>query len=132
MPYLLDTNTVSDLVRNPHGRAARRLAEVGEQQVFVSIIVAAESRFGAVKRGSRILMEKIDSFFETSKVLSLESPIDRVYAELRVRLEADGRPIGANDMLIAAHALTLGYTLVTDNMREFSRVGGLKVENWMR
>src|SRR5262245_3486126 len=132
MRYLLDTNTVSDLIRNPHGRAAQRLRAVGEQQVFTSIIVAAESRFGAAKRGSRTLMEKVEAFLSKAKVLPLEVPFDRVYAEVRTELEAVGKPIGANDLLIASHALVLGFTLVTDNLREFARIDGLRVENWLR
>ena len=65
-------------------------------------------------------------------MLPFETPADAAYAELRTTLEQNGTPIGANDMLIAAHALALGLTLVTDNEREFSRVHGLSTENWLR
>jgi tRNA(fMet)-specific endonuclease VapC len=65
-------------------------------------------------------------------VLALETLVDSVYGELRARLERAGQSIGANDLLIAAHALTLGHTVVTDNEREFSRIVDLRIENWLR
>jgi len=65
-------------------------------------------------------------------VLALEAPADVIYGELRARFEKAGQPIGANDLLIAAQALALGHTIVTDNEREFSRIGDLPVENWLR
>ena len=65
-------------------------------------------------------------------ILALEAPTDAVYGELRARLERTGRSIGANDLLIAAHALALGYTMVTDNEREFARIDDLRVENWLK
>lgn len=132
MSYLLDTNIVSDLVRNPSGRAAMHAKSVGEDRIFISLVVAAELRFGLAKRPSRIFMERIDALLEQFDVLPLEPPIDRVYADVRAQLESDGAPIGANDMFIAAHALALGYTLVTDNEREFSRIEHLSIENWLR
>lgn len=131
-PYLLDTNVISDMVRHPSGRVAARIREVGTDQVCTSIVVAAELRFGGIKRGSRWLMARIDAALGALDVLPLEPPVDRLYGELRVELERRGLPIGGNDMLIAAHAMTLRYTLITDNEREFSRVPGLQVENWLR
>ena len=77
-------------------------------------------------------MARIDAALGALDVLPLEPPVDRLYGELRVELERRGLPIGGNDMLIAAHAMTLRYTLITDNEREFSRVPGLQVENWLR
>jgi len=130
--YLLDTNTVSDLVRNPQGVIADRIAEVGAAQVCTSIIVAAELRFGAIKRGSQRLLTQLETVLQPLDVLALEMPADRFYGELRTSLEQRGLPIGSNDMLIAAHALMLGCTLVTENEREFSRVRGLEIENWLR
>jgi tRNA(fMet)-specific endonuclease VapC len=130
--YLLDTNAVSDLVRNPRGEIRNRIAQIGSEQVCTSIIVAAELRFGAIRRGSPRLLLQLETVLAPLDVLPLEAPTDRVYGELRAELERNGRPIGANDMLIAAHALTLNCTLVTANEREFSYVAGLKVENWLR
>jgi tRNA(fMet)-specific endonuclease VapC len=130
--YLLDTNAVSDLVRNPGGAIARRIGTVGARRVCTSIIVACELRFGAVRRGSSRLTAQLETVLQPLDILPFEEPGDQAYGALRAHLERRGLPIGANDMLIAAHALAVGCTLVTDNEREFSRVPGLKVENWLR
>jgi tRNA(fMet)-specific endonuclease VapC len=132
MRYLLDTNIVSDLIRNPQGNVARRIAKVGVPQICTSIIVAAELRYGAEKRGAVSLSERLEAVLERLEVMSFEGPADTTYALLRAKLERSGKPIGANDLLIAAHALCLGCAIVTDNEREFGRVAGLKLENWLR
>ncbi len=130
--YLLDTNIVSDLVRNPRGRAAAHVARVGEARVATSIVVAAELRYGAAKKGSSRLTTQLEAVLGALEVLPLEPPVDVLYGTLRARLERAGRPIGGNDLLIAAHALALDRTLVTDNKAEFARVRGLGLENWLR
>jgi tRNA(fMet)-specific endonuclease VapC len=130
--YLLDTNIISDLMRNPRGRVARRIREVGGAQICTSIIVAAELRYGAIKSGSRRIADRVEEWLGTVEVLAFEPPADTAYGSLRARLEWAGRVIGANDTLIAAHAIALGYILVTDNEREFARVEGLARENWLR
>jgi tRNA(fMet)-specific endonuclease VapC len=130
--YLLDTNIVSDLVRNPAGRAASHISRIGEEAVCTSIVVVAELRYGAAKKESRRLSKQLEAILETLEILPLEPPVDRIYAGLRVKLERRGTIIGANDLLIAAHAIALGYTLVTDNEREFARVASLSIENWLR
>jgi len=130
--FLLDTNIVSDLVRNPMGRSEQRLAAVGESNVCTSVIVAAELRFGIERKKSIRLERQVELILQRLEVVSLDVPADKVYAKVRARLELGGRLISANDMLIAAHALALGMTLVTDNDREFARVEGLAVENWVR
>jgi tRNA(fMet)-specific endonuclease VapC len=132
MAFLLDTNILSDLMRHPRGRVADKIAAVGERQICTSIIVAAELWYGASKKASPRLAAQLKEMLRGIDVLRLESPADVIYGELRARLEAHGRPISANDMLIAAQALALHHTLVTDNEREFSRIGGLSVENWLR
>ena len=132
MAFLLDTNIVSDLVRNPRGKISARIAEVGEANVCTSIIVAAELRFGAAKRKSPRLTAQLEAVLSALDVLALETPVDTVYGVIRASLERTGQPIGANDLLIAAHALALGYTVVTDNAREFLRIDDLDVENWLR
>ncbi|MFT3815252.1 MAG: type II toxin-antitoxin system VapC family toxin [Acidovorax sp.] len=129
--YLLDTNIISDLIRNPSGSAARRIEEVGAKGICTSIIVAAELRYGCAKKGSPKLLAKVEGVLETIPVLPLDIPADAEYGGIRAELEAAGQPIGGNDLLIAAHAYALGLTLVTDNMREFTRIRGLKVENWL-
>jgi tRNA(fMet)-specific endonuclease VapC len=129
--FLLDTNIVSDLVRHPQGRAAVKIAELGEDAVATSIIVAAELRYGAVKKGSARLASQLEAVLGALEVLPLEAPADTAYGDARVALEAAGTPIGGNDLLIAAQALALDMTVVTANVSEFSRVRGLKVENWL-
>ena len=130
--FLLDTNIVSDLVRHPRGRVAGRIAEVGEARVCTSIIVAAELRYGAAKRGSARLARQLDAVLGALDVLPIEAPADVAYGALRAELESKGRLIGPNDLLIAAHARTLSYALVTDNEHEFRRVPDLEIENWLR
>lgn len=130
--YLLDTNIVSDLVRHPQGAVAARIGQVGEAAVATSIIVAAELHFGAAKRQSERLSRQLAAVLAVLPVLPLSGDADRTYGELRARLVAAGSPIGGNGMLIAAHALTIGATLVTDNVGEFERVAGLRIENWLR
>lgn len=130
--YLLDTNTVSDLVRRPQGPVAARIAKVGEAAVCTSIIVAAELRYGAARKGSARLTQQLEAILRVLPVLPFEAPADIVYGELRARLESSGRPIGGNDLLIAAHAVALDLVVVTDNQNEFRRIDGLEVENWVR
>jgi tRNA(fMet)-specific endonuclease VapC len=130
--YLLDTNIISDLVRNPQGRAARHVARVGDLNVCTSIVVAAELRFGAIEKDSPRLTTQIETVLDVVDILPLESPVDREYGRLRARLEREGQPIGGNDLLIAAQSIALGVTLVTDNLSEFSRIAELSCENWLR
>lgn len=129
--YLLDTNAISDLVRSPHGRVRQMIERRGTASICTSIVAAAELKYGAVKKGSLRLAANIDAVLAGFDVLPFAAPADRHYAELRVALERKGRPIGGNDMLIAAHALALGCILVTDNEREFARIDDLRVENWL-
>ena len=132
MRYLLDTNIIADLVRNPQGQVAERIDAVGEKEVCTSIIVAAELRYGAAKKGSPRLTAQVEAILGALDVLPFEPPADATYGQLRVRLERAGQPIGANDLLIAAHTLTLGHALVTANEREFARIDDLRRENWLR
>ena len=129
--YLLDTNVLSDLIRRPMGLAAHRIKEVGEEAVATSVIVAGELRYGAAKRGAPRLTERVEALLAEMPVLPMAPPADAAYGRLRAALEASGTPIGGNDMLIAAHALALGRTVVTANVGEFGRVEGLAVENWL-
>jgi tRNA(fMet)-specific endonuclease VapC len=130
MRYLLDANAVSDLVRHPQGKIAMRIADLGEGSVCTSIIVAAELRYGAAKKGSERLLAQLVTVLGALEILPFETPADIAYGEIRARLEAAGKPIGGNDMLIASQAISLGLTIVTDNEREFSRVEALRFENW--
>jgi tRNA(fMet)-specific endonuclease VapC len=129
--YLLDTNIISDLIRNPQGKAAKRIAEVGEDNVCTSIIVAAELRYGCARRGSKRLLKAIEDLLGEVSVLPFDIPADAEYGGIRSELEAAGTPIGGNELLIAAHAHAIGATIVTANADEFKRVRGLNVENWL-
>ena len=128
---MLDTNIISDLIRNPQGKAATRIAKVGEDNICTSIIVAAELRYGCAKSGSKRLLQAVENLLGEIEVLPFESPGDAEYGAIRAGLEAIGKPIGANDLLIAAHASAIQATVVTGNASEFRRVRGLKVENWL-
>lgn len=130
--YLLDTNIVSDLVRHPQGRIIEYVRKVGEAQVCTSIIVAAELRYGATKKGSPRLTAQLETVLSALEILPLEAPADVVYGLLRTQLEQIGQPIGGNNLLIAAQTLSLGYTIVTDNEAEFARIKDLPRENWLR
>lgn len=130
MRYLLDTNILSDIVRNPRGTAAARFANEF-QYVCTSVICSAELRYGLAKRPSVKFAAGVIATLETIPVMSFEPDADQHYADLRAALERSGELISANDMWIAAHALALDCTLVTGNEREFRRVPGLRLENWL-
>lgn len=130
--YLLDTNIISDLVRKPQGAAAMRVMACQPAELCTSSIVAAELRYGLLWRGSARLTEAVEAVLARLSIRALEAPADTHYAAIRHALELGGNLIGQNDMLIAAHALALEAVLVTDNSREFERVAGLRVENWVR
>ena len=128
---MLDTNIVSELARNPQGTVAKRITKVGPDTICVSIITAAELRYGCAKKGSPRLLAQIEAILAGVQVLALDVPADAEYGGIRAELEAAGQPIGPNDLLIAAHAYALDAVLVPANIREFSRVRSLKGENWL-
>ena len=130
--YLLDTNILSDLLKHPKGKIFSKIQEVGEETICTSIIVACELEFGAEKKRSRQLKERVALVLDLIQVLPLMPRMSLDYAVVRNYLETQGTSIGGNDLLIATHALNLGLTVVTDNIREFSRVPNLKVENWLK
>ena len=131
--YLLDTNILSDLIKHPAGAAAKIIAALeGEKNCCTSVIVACELRYGALKKNSSSLTDRVNQLLDSVAVLSLEADVESEYAALRVSLEQAGTSIGSNDLLIASHALAADLTLVTANEREFSRVPGLNMENWLR
>ena len=132
MRYLLDTNIVSDLIRNPQGNVAQHIREVGEAHVCTSIIVAGELRYGATKKASPRLTAQLEAVLGALDVVPFEAPADTTYGLLRARLEKAGQPIGGNDLLIAAQAVALGHTIVTNNEREFARIEDVPRENWLR
>ena len=133
--YLLDTNILSDLLKNPAGEVTHKITSLPREEqelVSTSVIVACELCFGAEKRGSARLQTRVRQLLDNLIVLALEPEVDEDYGRLRAELEGKGTPISANDMLIAAHALSIGAVLVSDNALAFQRVKGLRVENWIR
>src|SRR5260221_14222586 len=128
---MLDTNVLSDLIRNPQGRAAKWIAKAGEDNICTSIIVAAELRYECAKSGSKRLLKAVEDLLGEINVLPFDVPADAEYGGIRSELEAAGKPIGSNDLLIAAHAHATGATIVTANVEEFGRVRGLKGGNWV-
>lgn len=128
---MLDTNIVSHLLRFPTGPVNTHLRQLGEGKGCVSIIAVAELLFGARRRKSARLERDIRAIFSVIPPVPFEEPAESTYADIRSMLEAAGTPIGPNDLLIAAHALSLDLTLVTANFREFSRVPGIRLENWL-
>ncbi len=128
---MLDTNMISALMRDDVGAIWAKAEAFGLADICTSIFVAAELRFGADRVGSRRIHNEVRDILATIPVIPFESPADEHYGRIRAHLQREGRPIGPNDTWIAAHALSLGLTLVTANVREFSRVPGLAVENWL-
>ena len=129
--YMLDTNIVSELARNPRGAVMQRIAEVGPDMICVSIITAAELRYGCARKGSPRLLAQIEAILGSVRVMPHDVPSGTEYGGIRAELEAAGKPIGPNDLFIAAHAYTLGAVLVTANIGEFSRIRALQIENWL-
>ncbi len=127
---MLDTNVLSGLMKDPNGSIAKRIEAVGEDSICCSIVVASELRYGAAKKGSDALSQRVDAILAAVSVLPLSEPVDRVYAQIRSDLAKAGTPIGPNDLFIAAHALAEQLTVVTANVSEFQRVSSLPVENW--
>lgn len=130
--YLLDTNIISDLAHNPSGQVAQRLNEIDPDSVVSSVVVAAEIWFGVEKNPSFRSRARTESFMQTVRVLELRPEVAKVYGKVRAQLSASGKALDANDMLIAAHALSLDATLVTGDAKAFTQVPGLKIENWLR
>jgi tRNA(fMet)-specific endonuclease VapC len=130
--YLLDTNILAAVIKRPHSVLAQKIAQMPHDTFCTSVIVACELRYGVEKKGSVSLAAKVELLLNEIDILPLEyEAVSQYYAALRVFLERQGQVIGANDMLIAAHALSLEAILVTDNVREFARIPDLRFENWL-
>ena len=129
--FMLDTNIISELIRNPEGAVQQVVTRVGTPAAAISSIVASELRFGYLKRGSDRLARLVENMIARVEVISYDDPASTHYPQIHQSLQMSGKPIGPVDLFIAAHARSLDLTLVTDNVREFSRVEGLKLENWI-
>ena len=131
MAYLLDTNACIDYLTARYPKVVARIQGSSPEDLFLSAVVVAELRYGADHSARRRANHtRIDALIEEVEPLDFDLAAAAAYGRVRAELEAGGTPIGPNDMLIAAHALSRGLTVVTDNAVEFKRVKGLKVENW--
>ena len=110
--YMLDTDIISDLIKNPQGSAAKRIAKLGEANICTSIIVAAELRYGCAKSGSKRLLKAVEDLLSEINVLPFEVPADTEYGRIRAELEAAGKPIGSNDLLSRQQRRSGGLRLV--------------------
>jgi tRNA(fMet)-specific endonuclease VapC len=130
--FLLDTNIISDVAHNPNGLVGKKIKEIDPALVVSSVIVAGEIWYGVENNPSFKSRSRTESFMETLQILPLQPEVGRIYGSIRAHLKRTGGELSANDLLIAAHALSLDATLVTGDERAFSRVPGLKIENWLR
>lgn len=128
---MLDTNILSDAIRNPFGVVAELIDRADRNSLCVSAIVASELRFGALRRKSARLTYLVENSLARITILAYDGQASHHFANIRSTLETRGTPIGTTDLFIAAHARSLDLTLVTNNVREFSRVDDLKIENWL-
>lgn len=128
--YLLDTNICVYIIRRRPDAVYRRLSRTAGQTVAISVVTAFELEIGALRVQGQHYSEAVRLFIGEFPVLPLENSARKFYGQLRTALERRGERIGAHDMLIAAHALALDATLVTNNEKEFWRIKGLSIENW--
>ena len=129
--YMLDTDTSSYIMKRSDKNVLRRLATVAVSDVCISAITKSEHLYGVeVSPHRQKDQAALDAFLRYVEVLDFPGEAALDYGVIRADLKKRGTMIGANDLLIAAHARCLGLTLVTNNTREFGRVKGLQVENW--
>jgi len=129
--YMLDTDTCSYIMKRSNDAVLKRLQKVPIDDVCVSVITKAELLYGIEMSPRRQQDEAaLSAFLRYVEVLDFPDEASLHYAKIRADLKTRGTLIGANDLLIAAHARSLGFTLVTNNVREFGRVRGLSLENW--
>jgi tRNA(fMet)-specific endonuclease VapC len=130
MTHLLDTDTVSYALRG-HGRVAESILAHQPSELCLSVVTLAELRYGADLRHSQRLHQLIDAFIAGVRPVPFDAAAAERYGKVAAALARAGVPIGQNDAMIAAHALHLGCTVVTNNVAHFRRVRGLAVENWV-
>jgi len=129
---LLDTNICIYIINAKPPQVTARFRDHRLGEIGISSVVAAELAYGVAKSTSARNRRALDMFLSPLEIMPLDHDVVWVYADLRVQLERTGQPIGALDTLIAAHALSLNATLVTNNSKEFERVPGLRLENWVQ
>jgi len=129
--YMLDTDISSYFINGTHPAIDRKIREMGWEAVCISVITRCELLFGVeVSPNPARRSVAVNDYLRYMPMLELPAEAADEYAAIRAELQRKGTPIGNNDLLIAAHARSMGLTLVTNNTREFSRVPGLKIENW--
>lgn len=129
LAYLLDTDTVSFIIRG-QGPAASRLTAHQPSEVCMSALTLAELRFGAERRRSRRLQAIIDTFARSIQLMPVDDACAAAYGRIQASLESKGTPIARIDTLIVAHAFALDLTLISNNQKHFSKFRGLKIANW--
>jgi tRNA(fMet)-specific endonuclease VapC len=129
--WTLDTNICSYILRKRSSQVIERFARLETDQMFLSALVVAELRYGAAKLSSAKFAGYLEDWLRLFDLRSWPMAASEHYATLRCDLERQGTPIGNMDLLIAAHALAENAVLVTNNQREFERVSGLRLENWI-
>ncbi len=129
--WMLDTATCSHILREHSPDVLDRLNEVARRDVAISTVVSAELRYGALRAKSKRLAVTIEQWLALFEIAAWDDDAAQAYARIRTAVEAKGRPIGNLDLLIAAHALARGATLVSNNTRHFSQVPGLRLANWL-
>ncbi len=132
MIYMLDTNICSYIIRNTPERIRIKLKKVEqEHELALSSIVVSELFYGAYKKNSERLINLIKSFVENFTIYSFDIKAAEIYGKIRAKLERKGSVIGAYDLQIAAHAVSLNAVIITNNEKECRRIENLKVENWI-
>lgn len=131
MKYLLDTNICSYVIRNEPPQVLARLRQLSPNDIGLPAIVLYELRHGAHRRQSASLIDSVTRFVRRFEIIPFDEAAADKAAGIRAGLESRGMPIGPYDLLIAGQVLSRSLTLVTNNEREFKRVPGLKVENWL-
>jgi tRNA(fMet)-specific endonuclease VapC len=130
--YLLDTNICIYIAKHNPPSVRKRFAKHAASELAMSVVTFGELKFGAQKSQARErALATIEQLSELMEVQALPVSAGEHYGQLRAALEKKGRPIGNNDLWLAAHARAAGLVLVTNNVREFSRIQGLEVENWV-
>lgn len=131
MKYLLDTNICIYLINKRPVKVFDKFKRYEISDVGISSITASELAFGVAKSRSAKNREVLEEFLLPLHIAQYDTAAAMIYGDIRASLEAQGKTIGPLDMLIAAHALSLGATLISNNEKEFKRVAMLKVENWI-
>ncbi|NKB71738.1 MAG: PIN domain-containing protein [Candidatus Latescibacteria bacterium] len=133
MSYLLDTDICIYIINRRPAEVIRKFKQLDVGEIGLSAISVSELRYGVAKSEKRPQnTQRLEEFLAPFEILPYDETVASTYGEIRAELERRGEPIGSLDLFIAAHALSRELTLVTNNEREFRRVGGLRVENWQK